>query len=174
MLGPLLLHYAMKVQMIRAYTMRYLADIKGLPYYQRRYPKALDGQALTSKMFKCRIHASLDDASAVAMEIQRISNAFDDYVHTLTASNSAMLNDLEIQRMVQSYLEVNRLKVGELATSHSAYNNLRADLDVFDSPVNIRAVVAGATEAHTIAGFCDTQAMLSFQVIHRFFTLDWR
>ena len=122
--------------MIRAYTMRYLADIKGLPYYQRRYPKALDGHpALTSKMFKCRIHASLDDASAVAMEIQRISNAFDDYVHTLTASNSAMLNDLEIERMAQSYLEVNRLKVGELATSHSAYNSLRADelsdLDVF-------------------------------------------
>jgi len=48
------------------------------------------------------------------------------------------------------------------------------DVCVFDSPVNIRAVVAGATEAHTIAGFCDTQAMLSFQVIHRFFTLDWR
>ena len=116
--------------------MRYLADIKGLPYYQRRYPKALDGHpALTSKMFKCRIHASLEDASAVATEIQRISNAFDDYVHTLTVSNRAMLNDLEIQRKAQSYLEVNRLKVGDLATSYSAYNSLRADelsgLEVF-------------------------------------------
>ena len=91
--------------------MRYLADIKGLPYYQRRYPKALDGHpALTSKMFKCRIHASLEDASAVATEIQRISNAFDDYVHTLTVSNRAMLNDLEIQRKAQSYLEVNRFE----------------------------------------------------------------
>ena len=62
----------------------YLTFIKGLPYFQKRYPKRIrEHPAITSTHFKRRLMAAPDDEIALLTEVKATLEAFQAYVDTL-------------------------------------------------------------------------------------------
>lgn len=93
---------------------RYLTFTKeGLPYYQRKYPKALLGHpSLTSTHHKVRLHAPANDEVALLEEIKQVNDGFNTYVELLKSSNTKVLQEVALEKKARSYLKAHRLDVG--------------------------------------------------------------
>ena len=92
---------------------KYLTIINGLPYFQRKYPKALEEHpSLTSALFKRRLKSSLDDELALVAEVKSVNLYFEDYVDTLKAGNASALKEIDIENKARRLLEHEGLTVG--------------------------------------------------------------
>lgn len=87
-------------------SMKYLTYVKGLPYYQRRYPTRLKGHpSLTSAQFKRPLHVPADNSSAIAQAVEAMTKVYEDYISLLETANMSVLTEIELERKARSLLK---------------------------------------------------------------------
>ena len=102
----------------------YLTFIKGLPYFQKRYPKRIrEHPAITSTHFKRRLMAAPDDEIALLTEVKATLEAFQAYVDTLTAANVGAISELDLERRARQYLPTAGFAPGLAATADISVND---------------------------------------------------
>ena len=104
--------------------MKYLAYIKGLPYYQRRYPTRLIGHpSLKSAIFKRPLHVDKDDLVAIAKAVEAMTKVYEDYVSLLESANSDILADVDLERKAQALLKARGWSEGVMSIDDPYLND---------------------------------------------------
>lgn len=86
--------------------MKYLTFIKGLPYYQRRYPTRLrEHPSLKSLVFKRPLHVDANDPAAIATAVESMSEVFEDYISLLETANTDVLAEIDLERKAQALIK---------------------------------------------------------------------
>jgi integrase len=104
--------------------MKYLTYIKGLPYYQRRYPTRLKGHpSLRSATFKRPLHVDKDDLVAIAKAVEAMTKMYEDYISLLESANSDILADVDLERKAQALLRARGWSEGVMSIDDPYLND---------------------------------------------------
>lgn len=97
-------------------SMKYLVYVKGLPYYQRRYPTRLRGHpSLTSAQFKRPLHVPASDPATIARAVEDMTKVYEDYISLLETANTDVLTQIELERKANSLLKAKGWQDGLLS-----------------------------------------------------------
>ncbi|MEY3017260.1 MAG: hypothetical protein RL336_395 [Pseudomonadota bacterium] len=124
-------------------SMRYLTYQKGLPYYQRRFPKdVLEHPSITTTTYKRPLHVDPKDPELIARAIKCANEEFEDYVSTLRNANMDVLSDLLIERKARALLKCSGFDIGMAATDdmrlneqvldHAYHSNMFNEMSAYD------------------------------------------